>query len=173
MYYRDSNPELDAQRAEKAVTDSRSAEAYRKALAAATANFDSAFREWRFGRPEWKALCAAVKREAPESEIVLAAAAAGASANDYVPLKDLRKRALRAGDTEKVLTKATRKFDELERQYRQADAKYPLAKTPFEAEAIADEVAAISEPRQTAMRERDEAGVMAALVREAKSLGLL
>jgi hypothetical protein len=144
-----------------------------RALAAAHQQFDAAFREWRVGRCEYKALIAAIKREGTEAEISFAAASAGCTPNDFLPLIEQRRRALRSVGQAKELPSARRCYDELEKQYRSLDSRFPSAKTPFEAEQILEEIQPIAEARAAAARELAGVQVMHEMVEEARNAGLI
>jgi hypothetical protein len=162
-----------AKSARKAETEAQQRCDDERALAVSRQQFDADFREWRAGRREFKALIAAIKREAAEAEIELAAAAAGCTPNDWIPMVEQRRRALRLVGQAKALPAAKRRYDELEKQYRDLDARYPKAKTPFEAEQILEEIQPVAEARAAAARELSDAQVLHDLVEAARTAGLI
>jgi len=159
--------------ARSAEAEAQARNEHKRLLAAGQQSFDAAFREWRASRPEYVALVKVVKREAPESEIELAATPAGCGPNEWIPLIEQRRRALAAIAPAKELPKAQRRFDELDKKYRDLDERFSKAKTVFESEAIREELGPIAEARQTAGRELDELRAVAQSVEAARAGGLI
>jgi hypothetical protein len=173
MLYEEINPEKTERLQKKAIGEKHSRDEHSRAMAAAGREFDAAFREWRVGRIEYKKMVAAIKREATEAEIELAAAGAGCTPNDWAPLIAQRRRALRAMTAAKELPAAQRRFDELEKQYRQLDEQYPKAKNVCESERILEEIRPIADRRQAAARELSDVQMEAETVEAAKKAGLI
>ncbi len=167
------SPEKTLADARRERAEAKTTADHEKALAAARHQFDSDFRDWRVSRPEYRKLVAAVRREASDSELQLLGVAAGCGPNDWISMCEGRRRALFQVDLAKTFDQCKQKYDALERQYREIDARYPLAKNQFESDAILDEIQPVAEQRQKAMLALVEAEMAHNTVRDTKAAGLI
>lgn len=157
----------------KAETEAQGRRDHEKAMAAARQAFDFAFREWRAGRPEYKAMAATIKREAVENEIELAAVAAGCTANDWIPMIEQRRRALRVEQIAKEHPTRQKALDSMEKKWLDAERRFNGAQTPGERDAAEVELLNLEEPRRAAQQAQVESRLATQAVEAARAVGLI
>ena len=115
--------------------------------------FKSDLRLWIKSRPEYAALTAAIRRDAPEAELVALADEAGVTLSEVSELCSLRKRAMQPNVLAVAAPYEAKKTEmaEVLSQIQSLEKKFALAKTRRESDEIESELYDLGTKRQSLM----------------------
>ena len=166
------SPEKRVADAKREREETAAHENLQKSVTAAQRQFEAAFREWRASRPEFRALCRAIKNELPDPELSILAAAAGMS-NEIVSLKTSRRQALGMRDLAAQFAAAQKEFEQLEKEFLALEQKLDVAKTHGESERLEAELHSRGDALGAARRRMAETQVARDVVMANKTAGLI